>query len=136
MSTLFIKCTLEDPTGEIDVKIIDRESFYHEGKHYSINTNLGNVAPQLSMKVNKSLHHKLSDEIYITLGNSKESKLGYIPDSYVKYLMPFYNHCEKKKEDINEYLAVELFKIDPSIDGVGGISIVISINEKVSVVHP
>jgi hypothetical protein len=133
MSTLFRKCTLVDPTGKIDVRIVDANSFFLEKDEYHIKKNPPDTdkkEPKLQIQATASTHHKLSDEIKIVIDNET---LGYIPDCLVEYLMPFYHYAEAKGFTINDFFIAEIHRLNPSIDGVGGISIIISINDKVNI---
>lgn len=129
MSTLFMKCTLEDPSGGIDVSVIGNNEFELEGNTYEIcggkikkkaeNKPKYHVKLKFDSDPNKSL-----DVISVLLTKCSEKVLGYIRNTDVKYLMPFYNHDKGKS------LETTICRLNPQAYGANGITIRVGLKQR------
>lgn len=137
MSTLFMKCTLEDPSGGIDVSVIGYNEFELEGNTYKIcGVKIKKEAedkaeyhvklkfdsdPNKSLDVISVLLTKCSKEV------SEDVLLGYIRNTDVKYLMPFYNHYQGK---VNNNLETTICRLNPQAYGANGITIRVGLKQR------
>lgn len=133
MSTKFKDFTLEDPSGNIELTIIDDKHFNLDGTDYEKKDNQcyksGDSATQccFSLKPHLIEHPKIPNCISITIDDNKT--LGYLRDVDADVLLPFYNkkNCEIYLGDI--LFSVKILRLNKDINGVAGITIRIEINE-------
>ena len=131
MSNVFIKCTLDDPKQECDLRLernqqgayvdLDNQLKVYEAAKLELELiDLGHPQIPTEIKVLTTEVHKNGQT---TLVSPKQS-LGYIPEGYVKYLAPF---LRAKQTDIFD---VKIHRIDTNACGSEGITIKICIKQK------
>ena len=134
MSNVFIKCTLDDPKQECDLRLErdqngcyvdlgDQLKVYEAAKLELELIDLGHPQIPTEIKVLTTEVHKNGQESPV----SHKQSLGYIPEVYVKYLAPLLNKDTVLSGRINDFFEATIHRIDTNACGSDGITIKICI---------